>query len=233
MSIWEPRSHIHLSPKGGKKMSPEKPVPPSARPPGLAWSHSAAWHRDWIQPVVRTAVSLMRTNITYRQRGIRNWNIQVITYLARVCSWSRANEEQVSGCCFNQVESRPHTDLQLVERPVVHMDFIMGLGENQSRTIVFPLAAKVEEVLSLPLSLSVSAARSFPSCLTHQRWTSHVQKGGQSSKSFYPARDQEGQVCYTQCKINTKLYLLKLCYFGNIQFFTSPTSHPLAAFTFL
>lgn len=45
----------------------------------------------------------------------------------------------MSGCCFNQVESRSGTDLQLVERPVVHMGFIMGLGENQSGTIVFPL----------------------------------------------------------------------------------------------
>lgn len=45
----------------------------------------------------------------------------------------------MSGCCFNQVESRPGTDLQLVERPVVHMGFITGLGENQSGTIVFPL----------------------------------------------------------------------------------------------
>ena len=45
----------------------------------------------------------------------------------------------MSGCCFNQVESGPGTDLQLVERPVVHMGFIMGLGENQSGTIVFPL----------------------------------------------------------------------------------------------
>lgn len=45
----------------------------------------------------------------------------------------------MSGCCFNQVESGPGTDLQLVERPVIHMGFIMGLGENQSGTIVFPL----------------------------------------------------------------------------------------------
>lgn len=45
----------------------------------------------------------------------------------------------MSGCCFNQVESGPRTDLQLVERPAVHMGFIMGLGENQSGTIVFPL----------------------------------------------------------------------------------------------
>lgn len=39
------------------------------------------------------------------------------------------------------------------------MDFIMGLGENQSRTIVFPLVAKVEGVLSPscppPLSLTL------------------------------------------------------------------------------
>lgn len=51
----------------------------------------------------------------------------------------QANEEQVSGCCFNQVKSGPGTDLQLVERAVVHMGFIMGLEENQSGTIVFPL----------------------------------------------------------------------------------------------
>lgn len=111
----------------------------------------------------------MRKNITYRQRGIHNWNIQVITYLARVWSWSGANEEQVSGCCFNQVESRLHTDLQLVERPVVHMDFIMGLEENQSRTIVFPLIAKVEKVLPpCTLALRVSDAHSFPYCVTHR-----------------------------------------------------------------
>lgn len=127
-------------------MSPEKPVPycTSAWPRLVSlsvWQHNTVTESN---PDVCTAVSLMRTNITYRQRGIHNWNIQVITYLAWVWSWPGANEEQVSGCCFNQVESRAHTDLQLVERPVVHMDFITGLGENQSRTIVFPLIAKVE-----------------------------------------------------------------------------------------
>lgn len=58
----------------------------------------------------------------------------------------------MSGCCFNQVESGPRTDLQLVERPVVHMGFIMGLGENQSGTIVFPLLLlKRNTFLSLSL----------------------------------------------------------------------------------
>ncbi len=62
----------------------------------------------------------------------------------------------MSGCCFNQVESGPATDLQLVERPVVHMGFIMGLGENQSGTIVFPLPQLTRNSF---LSL----------CLTHTR----------------------------------------------------------------
>lgn len=71
----------------------------------------------------------------------------------------------MSGCCFNQVESRPGTDLQLVERPVVHMGFIMGLGENQSGTIVFPLLQlNWNRFFSLSLSL----------CLTHTDTELHM-----------------------------------------------------------
>lgn len=46
----------------------------------------------------------------------------------------------MSGCCFNQVESHSGTDLQLVERPLIHMGLITGFRENQSGTIVFPLS---------------------------------------------------------------------------------------------
>lgn len=55
----------------------------------------------------------------------------------------------MSSCCFNQVESGLCTDLQLVERLLLHMGFIMGLGGNQSGTIVFPL------LLQFSLSMSV------------------------------------------------------------------------------
>ena len=67
----------------------------------------------------------------------------------------------MSGCCFNQVESGPGTDLQLVERPVGHMGFIMGLGENQSGTIVFPL-------LQLNWNSFLSLCRSHTHTPTHR-----------------------------------------------------------------
>lgn len=73
----------------------------------------------------------------------------------------------MSGCCFNQVESRPGTDLQLVERPVVHMGFIMGLGENQSGTIVFPL---------LQLNWNRFFSLSLFMFHTHRHRTAHAQK---------------------------------------------------------
>lgn len=114
----------------------KKPVRPHVGPARDA--HGSTTPR--LNPSARLYGCQLNTHKYYiHAEGMQNWNIQVITYLAGSVPRSGANEEQVSGCCFNQVESRPHTDLQLVERPVVHMGFIMGLGENQSRTIVFPL----------------------------------------------------------------------------------------------
>lgn len=77
----------------------------------------------------------------------------------------------MSGCCFNQVESGLCTDLQLVERPVKHMGFIMGLGPIQSGTIVFPL-----------LLLNWNSFLSL--CLTHTPL--HVHTHTQNNNTFQP-----------------------------------------------
>ena len=60
----------------------------------------------------------------------------------------------MSGCCFNQVESQSGTDLQFVERPLIHMGFITGFGENQFQEQLFShsLVAKLEYFYFLQLS---------------------------------------------------------------------------------
>lgn len=58
----------------------------------------------------------------------------------------------MSGCCFNQVESQPGTNLQPAERLLAHMGFIMGPGKiSQKQLFSRSLAAKLDYFLFLHL----------------------------------------------------------------------------------
>ena len=58
----------------------------------------------------------------------------------------------MSGCCFNQVESGPRTDLQLVERASRTHGLHYGVRGKSVRNNCFPTPAAKLEYFSLPVS---------------------------------------------------------------------------------
>lgn len=97
-------------------------------------------------PVMKLSASHTQSDHIHVE-GMLNGNIQVLTYPARACFWLMRSRWGGGGVLWRLGAvavikwsvGPAHPLCQFVERPLVHMGFITGLGGNQSGTIVFPL----------------------------------------------------------------------------------------------